>query len=85
MFDRITYISDDSCTIKLREDQPVTMNLMNLHLVLEDSSKKILAEVDDMDGTSLKARFLGEIIGSRLVGGTIRNRYRYDWLYEIRS
>ena len=72
MFDRITYISDDSCTIKLKENGEVTMNLMNLHLVLEDSSKKILAEVDDMDGSSLKARFLGEIAGDRLIGGTIR-------------
>ena len=72
MFERITYISDDSCTIKLKENGEVTMNLMNLHLVLEDSTKKILAEVDDMDGASLKARFLGEIVGDRLIGGTIR-------------
>ena len=72
MFERITYISDDSCTIKLKENGEVTMNLMNLHLVLEDSTKKILAEVDDMDGASLKARFLGEIVGDKLIGGTIR-------------
>ena len=72
MFDRITYMSDDSCTIKLKENGEVTMNLMNLHLVLEDDTKKILAEVDDMDGTSLKARFLGEIVGDNLIGGTIR-------------
>ena len=72
MFERITYISDDSCTIKLKENGEVTMNLMNLHLVLEDSTKKILAEVDDMDGASLKARFLGEIVGNKLIGGTIR-------------
>ena len=70
MFDRITYMSDDSCTIKLGGE--VTMNLMNLHLVLEDDTKKILAEVDDMDDNSLKARFLGEIVGNNLVGGTIR-------------
>ena len=70
MFDRITYMSDDSCTIKLGGS--VTMNLMNLHLVLEDDTKKILAEVDDMDDVSLKARFLGEIVGNNLVGGTIR-------------
>ena len=72
MFDRITYMSDDSCTIKLKENGEVTMNLMNLHLVLEDDTKKILAEVDDMDGASLKARFLGEIVGNNLIGGTIR-------------
>ncbi len=72
MFDRITYISDDGCTVKLKDDAQITMNLMNLHLVFEDSDKKILGEVDDLDGLSLKARFLGEIVGDNLVGGTIR-------------
>ncbi|MBQ6497189.1 MAG: DUF87 domain-containing protein [Bacilli bacterium] len=72
MFDRITYISDDSCTVKLMENAEITMNLMNLHLVFEDSDKKILGEVDDMNGDTLNARFLGEIVGDRLVGGTIR-------------
>ena len=72
MFDKITYISDDSCTVKLKEDQNIKVNLMNLHLVFEDDTKKILAEVDDLDGNTLKARFLGEIVGNELVGGTIR-------------
>ncbi len=72
MFDKITYISDEDCTVKLKEDAEVKINLMNLHLVFEDDTKKILAEVDDMDGNSLKARFLGEIVGDKLIGGTIR-------------
>lgn len=72
MFDRIIYISDDSCNVKMKDDAQITMNLMNLHLVFEDSTKKILAEVDDLDGGILKARFLGEIVGDELIGGTIR-------------
>ena len=72
MFEKITYISDDSCTVKLSDNQEITVNLMNLHLIFEDSNKKILAEVDDLDGKSLKARFLGEIVGDKLIGGTIR-------------
>ena len=72
MFDKITYISDDSCTVRLKEDGEITVNLMNLHLVFEDDTKKILAEVDDLDGKDLKARFLGEIVGDKLIGGTIR-------------
>ena len=72
MFDRITYISDNSCIVKLKEDQEITVNLMNLHLIFEDGTKKILAEVNDLDGKLLKARFLGEIVGDRLIGGTIR-------------
>ena len=43
-----------------------------LHLIFEDSDKKILGEVDDLDGDTLKARFLGEIAGDKLIGGNIR-------------
>ena len=72
MFDRITYISDTGATIKLKEGQEVQMNLMNLHLVFEDKDKVILGEVDDLDGSNVKARFLGEIRDNNLIGGTIR-------------
>ena len=72
MFDRITYISDRSADIKLKEDADITTNLMNLHLIFEDKDKKILGEVDDVDGKTVKARFLGEITNGKLVGGVIR-------------
>ena len=72
MFDRITYISNDGCDIKLKNGGEVSTNLMNLHLVFEDSNKKVLGEVDDLNGDTVKARFLGEIVGDRLIGGTIR-------------
>ena len=72
MFDKIVYISDRSANVKLKEDTAVTINLMNLHLIFEDKDKKILGEVDDMDGDIVKARFLGEIINGRLYGGVIR-------------
>ena len=72
MFDKIVYISDQSAHIKLNKDNEVTMNLMNLHLVFEDQNKNVLGEVDDLDGEIVKARFLGEIVGDKLIGGTIR-------------
>ena len=72
MFDRITYISNTGCNIVLREDRDVSINLMNMHLIFEDDTKKVLGEVDDLDGNIVKARFLGEIVGDRLLGGTIR-------------
>ena len=72
MFDKITYISDRSADIKLKEGTEVTINLMNLHLIFEDKDKKVLGEVDDMDGNIVKARFLGEIVNGRLIGGVIR-------------
>ncbi len=72
MFDKIIYISDKSANIKLKEDINVAINLMNLHLIFEDSDKKILGEIDDMDGKTVRARFLGEIVNGRLMGGVIR-------------
>ena len=72
MFDKIIYISDRSANVKLKEGTDITINLMNLHLIFEDKDKKVLGEVDDMDGDTVKARFLGEIVNGKLIGGVIR-------------
>ena len=72
MFDKIVYISDRSANVKLKEDADITFNLMNLHVIFEDSEKKILGEVDDLDKDIVKIRFLGEIRDGRLIGGTLR-------------
>lgn len=72
MFDRIVYIGDHYANIKLKDAEHLTINLMNLHLVFEDKDKKILAEVDNLDGELVKARFLGEIVNGNLIGGTLR-------------
>lgn len=72
MFEKIVYISDKSANIKLKEDVNIAVNLMNLHLIFEDKDKKVLGEIDDMDGKIVKARFLGEIVNGRLMGGVLR-------------
>ena len=72
MFERITYISNNGCTIKLNDNANVTTDLMNMHIVFEDSVKKVLGEVIDVDGNEVKANFLGEISGDKLIGGNIR-------------
>lgn len=72
MFDKIVFISDHGATIKLKDGENITMNLMNLHLVFEDETKKVLGEVNDINGDTVSASFLGEIVGDRFLGGTIR-------------
>ena len=72
MFDKIIYISDRGADIKLKDADNLTINLMNLHLIFEDKDKKVLGEVDDLDKDIVKARFLGEIVDGKLIGGTIR-------------
>ena len=72
MFDKIVYISDKGANVKLKADADLTFNLMNLHVIFEDSEKTVLGEVDDLDGDLVKIRFLGEIKDNRLYGGTLR-------------
>ena len=72
MFDKIVYISDHSANIKLKDGIQLAMNLMNLHIIFEDNEKKILGEIDDMDKSVVRARFLGEITNGRLLGGVLR-------------
>jgi len=72
MFDRIVYISDHLAHVKLKESVPLTINLMNLHIIFIDADKKILGEVDDLNNNLVKVRFLGEIVDNKLLGGVIR-------------
>ena len=72
MFDKILFISDKGCNVKLKDKDNLAINLMNLHLIFEDDKKKILGEVDDLDGDIVRARFLGEIINNKVVPGTLR-------------
>ena len=55
MFDKILFISDKGCNVKLKDKDNLAINLMNLHLIFEDDKKKILGEVDDLDGDIVRA------------------------------
>ena len=72
MLGTIEEIIDNSVTIKLNININEQPNLVNLHLIFEDDKKRILGEVDDLDGDLVKARFLGEIVDNKVVSGTIR-------------
>lgn len=72
MFEKITYISDEGATVRVKEGAQLVMNLMNLHVVFEDEKKKILGEVDDLTANEVKIHFLGEMVDGKFVGGVIR-------------
>lgn len=72
MFEKIVYISDKGANVKLKDDADITFNLMNLHVIFEDQDKKVLGEVDDLDGNIVKIRFLGEIRNGKVMAGTLR-------------
>ena len=72
MFEKITYISDEGATVRVKEGAQLVMNLMNLHVVFEDEKKKILGEIDDLTANEVKIHFLGEMVDGKFVGGVIR-------------
>lgn len=67
---KIVFMSNEGCKIRLSGE--ISTDLMNLHLIFQDSDKKILSEVCDVDGTFVNVRFLGEIVGNKLIGGNVR-------------
>lgn len=72
MFGRIVYISDNVAHVSIPKDAPVIMNLMNMHVVFEDETKRIMGEVEDISAEIIKIRFLGEIADGKFIGGVLR-------------
>ena len=70
MFGKIVYISNNMAHIKM-PDAMKTTNLMNLHIVFEDNDRKIVGEIEDIDGELIKVHFLGEFDGNTFIGGLI--------------
>ena len=70
MFGKIVYISNSMARVKITGE--LNTSLMNLHVVLEDNGRKILAAVEDVNDDTVQVNFLGEIIDNRFVTGVIR-------------
>ncbi len=70
MFGKIVYISDSSAHVL--HDDNLSTNLMNLHVIFEDTDKKILGEIIDISRDIIKINFLGEFVGDKYLGGVIR-------------
>ena len=70
MFEKIIYIDNNTAHVKIAGD--LTSNIMNLHVVFEDQARKILGEIQDINGDLATISFLGEFEGERFLGGVIR-------------
>ena len=68
MVGKIVYISNTLANIELEN---VSSNLMNMHVIFEDDNRKIIGEVEDIDGKKVTIHFLGEIIENRFIAGLI--------------
>ena len=72
MFGKIVYISDSIAHISIPNGTPVSMDLMNMHVIFEDEGRKVLGEVEDVSESIIKVNFLGVIENGKFVGGVLR-------------
>ncbi len=72
MFDKIVYLSDNMAHVTLAPNVPLSFNIMNMHVVFQDTEKCILGEIEDIDEKLVKIRFLGEFNNNSFISGTIR-------------
>ncbi len=70
MFKEITAISKNYAWVKI--EGSTNEDLLNMNLVFEDSGKRILGEVDEVDDGKVKVSFLGEFIENKFQSGIIR-------------
>ena len=71
MFGKILSIDNNELTIVNAGSKAVS-NLMNCHIVLEEETRRLVAEIIYMDESVLKALLVGEIVNNKFVAGTIR-------------
>ena len=70
MFKEITAISKNYAMVRIENIS--NEDLLNMNLVFEDNGKKILGEVEEVNGSQIKVNFLGEFIDGRFNSGIIR-------------
>ena len=70
MFKEITAISKNYAMVKLEGN--ASDDLLNMNVIFEDGTKKILGEVEEVDGQQIKVSFLGEFVNDKFLGGIIR-------------
>ena len=69
MFKEIIEISKNYALVKV--DSNISEDLLNYNVVFEDE-KKILGEIEEISGDSIKITFLGEFIDGKFYSGIIR-------------
>ena len=72
MFGKIVYINGSVAHISIPDGTPVSMDLLNMHVVFEDGDRKVLGEVEDVSETEIKVHFLGVIENDKFIGGVLR-------------
>ena len=72
MFGKIQYISDNIAHVENLSGTDVAADLMNLHVVFESGTQRVLGEITELNPQVIKIRFLGEYIENRFINGVLR-------------
>ena len=70
MFEKILSITKNYAIVKISSN--VNDDILNYNVILEDTDKKILGEIDEVIDDEVKISFLGEFINNRFFSGIIR-------------
>jgi hypothetical protein len=70
MFKEIVAISKNYAIVKIEGN--TSDDLLNMNIIFEDGTKRILGEVEEVNNEQVKVSFLGEFINGRFLGGIIR-------------
>ena len=77
MLGNILEINDNSVVVELAIDINEQPNLVNLHVVFEDGTKRVVGEIVNINQTVLVANIVGEFVGNNFVpGSSIKPSFR---------
>lgn len=72
MFGRILYISDNTAYIENKGADKFNGDLLNLHLIFENDSQRILGEINEVKEDRIQVKFLGEYVNGKFYNGLLR-------------
>jgi len=72
MFDKINFMNDTHVFVNLKEGVDLKTSILNIHVVIVDSEKKILGEVVELNDQQAKILLLGEFDKGKLRSGIIK-------------
>ena len=79
MIGKISEIIDNKVIVSLSIDITNQPNIVGLHLVFEESTKKIVAEIEEISKTQLTANIVGEFTGNTFTpGSAIKPSFKSD-------
>lgn len=72
MFNKIDFMNESNIYVSIKDDAEVKNNLLNVHVVIIDTEKQLLGEIEEIKGKQVKIKLLGEFKNGELFGGVIR-------------